>query len=155
MVIGVAVAVGKAVAAATGSDDAAGVGWRAAGAHAAKSSAAARTSRRVLTGTSIVRGRSSGSCFRAGAFRPARRLFRVLHGSGLADDGDLDLSRVLERALDLLCDVPRKARGLEVVELVGLHHDTDLAAGLDRERLLDAGEAVRDALELLQPLDVV
>ena len=54
-----------------------------------------------------------------------------------------------------MSDISREARGREVVELVGLDHDADFASRLDRERLLDSREAVRDALELLQTLDVV
>src|SRR2546422_3081334 len=79
----------------------------------------------------------------------------VLHRARLADDRPLDLPRVLHRLLDLLRDVAREPRRLQVVELVGLHDDAHLAARLDRERLLDALEAVRDAFQLLEPLDVV
>src|SRR5919204_3267065 len=99
--------------------------------------------------------------------RPARRstssarsassspLLRVLHRSRLADHRDLDLTRVLHRLLDLLRDVARQARAREVVDLLRLHDDADLAPGLDGERLLDALERVRDPLELLQALDVI
>src|SRR2546423_7848024 len=63
-------------------------------------------------------------------------LFGVLHRAGLADHGDFDLTGVLQRVLDLLRDVARKTRGLQVVELFGLHDDADLATRLDRERFL-------------------
>src|SRR3989441_6389851 len=91
----------------------------------------------------------------ATASADSRALLGVLHRARLADDRHLDLPRVLHRLLDLLRDVAREPRGLQVVELVGLHDDADLAPRLDRERLLDAFEAVRDALQLLEPLDVV
>src|SRR4029077_20030749 len=97
----------------------------------------------------IVRGGPRPGCFRSGA------LFRVFHSACLADDRDLDLAWVLKRVLDLLRDVAREARGLKIVELFRLHHDTNLATRLYRERLLNAGEAVRHALELLQARDVV
>ena len=42
----------------------------------------------------------------------------------------------------------------EVVDLLGPDEDPDLAAGLDRERALDAGEALGDRLEVLEALDV-
>ena len=42
----------------------------------------------------------------------------------------------------------------EVVDLLGADEDPDLAPGLDGERALDAGEALGDALEVLEALDV-
>src|SRR5947207_13627300 len=121
------------------------------GAHAANRSVTAATSRGILIGDSIVTVRSSRAGFRAGAFR----LFGVLHRAGLTDHCDLDLTRVLQRFLDLLCDVARQARRLKIVELLGLDHDPDLATRLDRERFFDARKAVRDAFELLEPLDLI
>ncbi len=44
---------------------------------------------------------------------------------------------------------------MQVVDLARLHHDADLTARLDRERLLDAREAGRDGLQLGEALDVV
>src|SRR2546421_11584502 len=79
---------------------------------------------------SIVKAGPSRGCFRAGA------LFGVLHRARLADDRDLDLTGVLQRVLDLLRDVARETRGLEVVELLRLDHDADLPTRLDGERLL-------------------
>src|SRR5207237_10176193 len=121
------------------------------GAHAANTSITAATSRGILIGHSIVTVRSRRAGFRTGAFL----LFLVFHRAGLADHRDLDLTRVLQRVLDLLCDVAGEPCRLKIVELLGLDHDPDLAARLDRERFLDAREAVRDAFELLAPLDVV
>src|SRR5439155_21170262 len=100
---------------------------------------------------SIVTVRSRRVGFHAGAFRS----LRVLNRASLADHCDFHLTGVLQRVLDLLRDIAGEPRGLKVVELFGLDHDADLAARLDRERLLDTREAVRDALELLQSLDVV
>ena len=44
--------------------------------------------------------------------------------------------------------------GGQVVDLLGPDEDADLAAGLDRERVLDAREALGDGLEVLEALDV-
>ena len=44
--------------------------------------------------------------------------------------------------------------GGQVVDLLGPDEDADLAAGLDRERLLDAAEALGDRLQVLEALDV-
>src|SRR4051794_37846011 len=84
----------------------------------------------------------------------APALLRVLDRARLADHRDLDLARVGQVVLDLLDDVPREAGRGEVVDLLGTDQDPDLAAGLDRERALDAGEALGDALQVLEPLDV-
>src|SRR6266508_1067695 len=83
------------------------------------------------------------------------RLLGVLHGTRLADHGHLHLAGVLHRLLDLLRDVARETGRRQVVDLIRLHDDTHLSTSLDRERFLDALEAVRHALELLQALDVV
>src|SRR5690349_17785686 len=80
-------------------------------------------------------------------------LLRVLDGARLADDRDLDLARVGQVVLDLLDDVASEAGRREVVDLVRADEDPDLAARLDGERPLDAGEAVGDALQVLEALD--
>src|SRR3990170_6951429 len=92
---------------------------------------------------------------RARRCRPAERLFRVLHRAPFADDGDLDLARVIQVLLYLLADLLRHPVGAEVINLFGLDDDAYLAAGLDGERLLDAREGVRHRLQRLQPLQVL
>ncbi len=62
---------------------------------------------------------------------------------GLADDGDADLARVGQLLLDLLGHVAGQHGRADVVDVVRAHHDPDLAAGLHREDLLDAGLAGR------------
>ena len=47
-----------------------------------------------------------------------------------------------------------RRRRRQVVDLLGTDEDPDLAAGLDRERALDAVEALGDRLQVLEPLDV-
>src|SRR5690349_3260396 len=95
-----------------------------------------------------------------------RRVGRVLRGSyvvclacvvdysGLANDGDFDLPRILERLLDLTHDVSCQARGREIIYLVRLHQDTHLASSLDGVGFLDPLERIRHALERFQALDV-
>src|SRR5689334_24002594 len=69
---------------------------------------------------------------------PGNALARELRGAGLADDRDADLAGVGELLLDLLGDVAGDDLGLDVVYLLGLDHDADLAARLHGEDLLDA-----------------
>src|SRR3990170_1638918 len=63
----------------------------------------------------------------------AAHLPRVLDGPGLPENGDLDLPRILQVALDLLRQVARQGGGRQVVNLRRLDQDTDLAAGLNGE----------------------
>src|SRR5215813_1153954 len=88
------------------------------------------------------------------AFRLSPGSPRVLNRTGLANDGDLDLTGILQLGLDLLGHVAREPERLVVVDPVGLDHDAQLPPRLDREGLLDSLEAVGDVLELLEPLDV-
>ena len=78
----------------------------------------------------------------------------VLDAADLADDGDLDLPRVLELLLDPLGHVAGQDLGGDVVDVLRLDHDPDLAAGLHGEDLVDARVAAGDLLEALQALDV-
>src|SRR5262245_5635763 len=80
--------------------------------------------------------------------------FGIVDGPRFADDRDLDLTGILELALDAAGDVFRQPDRLLVGDVLALHHDADLAAGLQRERLRDTLERVGDALELLEPLHV-
>src|SRR5437867_9373085 len=72
----------------------------------------------------------------------------------LADDADLDLAGILELLLDLLGDVPGHDLRREIVDLLGLHHHPNLAAGLHRVGLRDARVGLADLLEAFQPLHV-
>src|ERR1700741_1909011 len=78
----------------------------------------------------------------------------IVNGAGLADHGDLDLSRILELALDPPRDVARQPDGFVVADLLALDHDANLTAGLQRERLRHALEGVGNLLELLEALDI-
>src|SRR5262245_98268 len=81
-------------------------------------------------------------------------LSRVFDGPCLTDDGDLDLSWILELVLDPLRDVLREPDGLFVAHPIALDDDADLAAGLERERLRHALERIGDAFELFEALHV-
>src|SRR5829696_7014782 len=85
---------------------------------------------------------------------PALSSLGVLDAADLADHGDLDLPRVLELLLDPLGHVAGEDLGGDVVDVLGLDHDPDLAAGLHGEHLVDPGVAAGDLLEALQALDV-
>ena len=74
--------------------------------------------------------------------------------AGFADDRHADLARVGEFLFHLLGDVAGDHLRLDVVDLVRLDHDPDLAARLHGEDLLDALLVRGDLLEALQPLDV-
>src|SRR3954464_2323361 len=93
--------------------------------------------------------------------RPAGRRGRAARSPGVvrrarfADDGHLDLPRILELLLDLACDLVRQQDRAVVVEGAGVEHDADLPAGLHRVDLVDALVACRDVLEVAQALDVL
>src|SRR6478609_6737847 len=59
------------------------------------------------------------------------RSLGVVDGARLPDDGDLDLTRVLELVLDAARDVLREPDRLFVRDLLALHHDANFAAGLE------------------------
>ena len=73
----------------------------------------------------------------------------------LPDDGHLDLTRVLQLALDLAGDLVREEDSRVVVDLGRLDHDPDLPARLKRIDPFDALLRRRDLLERLEALDVV
>src|SRR5688572_30006711 len=81
--------------------------------------------------------------------------------SGIVGDAQLPhqrhlhLARVRQLVLDRLRDLARETLRGAVADLRRVDHDAQLAAGLDRERLVDALEAAGDLLELLQALDVL
>ena len=83
------------------------------------------------------------------------RLFRELDGARLANDADLDLTRILHFVLDALDDLLRKDERAGIVDVLGLNHDANLAARLNGEALFNALERIGDFLELLEALDVV
>src|SRR5215217_4901763 len=78
----------------------------------------------------------------------------VLDAADLADHRDLDLPGVLELLLDPLGHVAGQDLGGDVVDVLRLDHDPDLAPGLHGEHLVDTGVAAGDLLEALQALDV-
>src|SRR5258705_349867 len=79
---------------------------------------------------------------------------RHLHCAGLADHHDLDVAGVLHLGLDALGDVLGELVGVEIGDLLGLRHDPQLAAGLDRVAELDTLVGHGDFFQLRQTLDV-
>src|SRR5213593_2906039 len=77
-----------------------------------------------------------------------------LRGAGLTNDRDADLPGVLQLLLHLLRDIACHHLRLEVVDLLRRDHHPNLAPGLHRERLLDAGVSVADLLEPFEALHV-
>src|SRR5262249_39633247 len=117
------------------------------------------TTARSIRYWSRSRGRSLARAARPGSpnTSPTMRMFMSLRdfdGSGLPDDDDLDVTRVLHLGLDALGDVLGELMGVEVGHDVGARHHPQLAAGLDGVAHLHALVAEGDLLELGQPLDV-
>src|SRR6266545_4365277 len=110
------------------------------------------------------RGRSVCTALRPGSPKtsPTQRIvsgllmssLRDFHRARLADDDDLDVSRVLHFGLDALGDVLGQLVGVEIGDLIGLGHDAELAPRLDRVAHLHALVRHGDLFELGQPLDV-
>src|SRR5207247_1425196 len=65
-----------------------------------------------------------------------RGLLRDLDRARLADNGHLDLPRILELLLDRARDLVREQDGAVVVDLARTHHHSDLPSGLKRVGLL-------------------
>ena len=61
---------------------------------------------------------------------------------------------MLELVFDLLDNVMSECRGLRIVNLVRLDHDTDLAACLDGKAALDAVEGFGNSLKALEALEI-
>src|SRR5262249_30983345 len=116
-----------------------------------KSIGSARRSCRSTTATPRRPGRPTTSPKKTMRIdRSVRRLARAR----LANDGDLDLSRVRHLLLDPSRDVARQEERLIVRDRARIDDHPDLAARLDRERPLHAFERVADLLEVLETLGV-
>ena len=82
--------------------------------------------------------------------RTKKCLARNLHDALLADYHDLDLPWVIQVFLYTLCHVASHAQRSQIIHFVRFDRDTELAAGLDSEAPLHAGEAVGDLFKRLQ-----
>src|SRR5882724_4063565 len=85
---------------------------------------------------------------------PSMSLAGKIHRAGLADHHHLDLSGVLELALDLAGDLLGEHARLPVVDRVRGHHHAYLSPRLDRKHFFYARELARDLLQLGESLDV-
>jgi hypothetical protein len=84
----------------------------------------------------------------------AAGLSRVFGFANFAENGDLDLTGVLQIGFDLLGHVPCKEGALIIVQPVWLDDDADFTTCLNCEGLLDSFEPVGDAFECFESLDV-
>ena len=82
-------------------------------------------------------------------------LFCVFDSSRLSEKIDLDLAGIFQLALDLLCDLSGEENHFVFGNLIGLDHDSDLAAGLDSVGAFNTVEGVGELFELFKTLDVV
>ena len=80
---------------------------------------------------------------------------RDIDGARLANDRNLDLTRILQLPLDLACDFVAEQCSSIVIDLFGLDHYPDLAPGLHRVAALHPALGGGDLLQRLQALDVV
>src|SRR5439155_17394668 len=71
---------------------------------------------------------------------PSIRLAGNDHRPCLPNHDHLDLSRVLQLALDFARDLVRQPRRRRVVDRIGRHHDPDFPTRLNREDLVHALE---------------
>ena len=76
-------------------------------------------------------------------------LLRRFHSPCFANYGHLDLAGILEIVFDPLGDILRQPDGAQVVHIVRLNQNPDLAAGLDGIGLRYAGERVADIFQRL------
>src|SRR5437660_8615218 len=74
--------------------------------------------------------------------------------AGLADDGDLDLTGVIELLFNGLGDVATEPGRVAVGGMGGVGDDAHLAAGLDSVGMFDAGKPGSKRFQLFQALDV-
>jgi len=67
-------------------------------------------------------------------------LLGIIHSPFLPDNGDFDLSRILEALLDLLSDILGQRDDAQVINFIGLYNDAYLASSLYGIGFLDASE---------------
>ena len=82
-------------------------------------------------------------------------LFGHVHGPGLPDNVDLDLTGVLHLVFDALGDLPGQHNGVGIADLFGLDDDAHLPTCLNGIGSIHAVKGVGDLFQLFQTLDVV
>ena len=81
-------------------------------------------------------------------------LFRIVNHTRLPNDRRFDLAGILQLCLDFLGDIVGQGDGRHIVHLVRLHHDADLAPGLDGVAAVDAVKALGDFLQTGETLQI-
>ena len=74
--------------------------------------------------------------------------------SRFADHGHFDFAGIGELLFESIGDVAADLGGRLIGRVFGTGNHAQLAAGLNRERLLDAGETFGDRFQFFHPLDV-
>ncbi len=75
-------------------------------------------------------------------------LFRVIRYTALADNIDLDLSRVFQFSFDLFRDIPCEQYHFRIGYLLRNNHDADFSTSLNSKRFFDTLERIRDVFQL-------
>lgn len=81
-------------------------------------------------------------------------LFGEADSSGLADNGDLHLTRIGHLVLNSFGYFSRQFLCLGIVDLIGSDNDAQLAAGLNSVGLEHSGIAQSKLFEIVQTLDI-
>ena len=81
-------------------------------------------------------------------------LFCVIHLAVLTNQHDLDLTRIFQLIFNALGNVAGEEYHIVIVDLFGLDHDADFAAGLDGKAFFNAFKTGGNLFKLLQTLDV-
>ena len=77
-------------------------------------------------------------------------LFRVIRYTALADNIDLDLSRVFQFSFDLFRDIPCEQYHFRIGYLLRNNHDADFSTSLNSKRFFDTLERIRDVFQLFR-----
>ena len=78
----------------------------------------------------------------------------IFYRTGLADNIDLDFTRIFHFGLNPLSNIAGKLESCQIVDFAGSYEDANLTAGLNGIGFLDAVEGITDAFEVFKALEV-
>ena len=81
-------------------------------------------------------------------------LLSIIYSPFLSDNGDFDLSRILQALFDLLSDILGQREDAQVIHFIGLYNDAYLASSLYGIGFLDASERTRQVFKRLDSFEV-